>query len=102
MFSEITSPVADVLYGHGAYGKDPWGEGTVPVLRWYLHHDNVDLWAPGAADGTSKSVGRISAFGMPGSSGAAAPPKTPAGKGVQHRWLSTRSRYLSTSRGSTS
>jgi hypothetical protein len=57
MFSEITSPGADVLYGRGARGADPWGTGTVPVLRWYQHHDNTDSWAPGAADGTGRSVG---------------------------------------------
>jgi secreted trypsin-like serine protease len=57
MFSEIFSPGGDILYGRGAVGKDPWGEGTVPVLRWYRHYDNTDGWAPGAADGTGKSVG---------------------------------------------
>lgn len=57
MFSEITSPGADVLYGRGALGKDPWSDQIVPVLRWYLHHDNTDTWAPGAPDGTGKSIG---------------------------------------------
>lgn len=72
MFSEITSPGADILYARGAVGKDPWGEGTVPVLRWYQHHDNTDTWAPGAADGTGKSIGtgwntEISVSAEPGS-----------------------------------
>ncbi|MEV6236294.1 tachylectin-related carbohydrate-binding protein [Lentzea sp. NPDC051838] len=57
MFSEIFSPGGDVLYGRGAVGQGPWGEGTVPVLRWYAHQDNTDTWAPGAQDGTGKSVG---------------------------------------------
>ncbi len=72
MFSELTSPGADTIYARGAAGKDPWGEGTVPVLRWYQHHNNVDTWAPGAADGTGKSVGtgwntEISVSAEPGS-----------------------------------
>lgn len=57
MFSEIFSPGGDILYGRGALGKDPWGESTVPVLRWYAHQDNTDSWAPGAADGTGRSIG---------------------------------------------
>ncbi|MET9626474.1 tachylectin-related carbohydrate-binding protein [Lentzea sp. NPDC006480] len=57
MFSEIFSPGGDVLYGRGALGQGPWGEGTVPVLRWYAHQDNTDTWAPGAQDNTGKSVG---------------------------------------------
>ncbi|MDX3518254.1 tachylectin-related carbohydrate-binding protein [Streptomyces scabiei] len=57
MFSEVFSPGGDILYGRGAQGKDPWGSGTVPVLRWYSYHDNVDSWEPGAQDGTGRSVG---------------------------------------------
>ncbi|WP_170211770.1 tachylectin-related carbohydrate-binding protein [Saccharothrix australiensis] len=57
MFSEVFSPGGDTLYARGAWGKDPWGTGSVPVLRWYQHHDNTDTWEPGAADGTGRSIG---------------------------------------------
>ncbi|MET9229433.1 tachylectin-related carbohydrate-binding protein [Lentzea sp. NPDC003310] len=57
MFSEIFSPGGDLLYARGALGKNPWGDDTVPVLRWYAHYDNTDGWAPGAADNTGRSIG---------------------------------------------
>jgi hypothetical protein len=57
MFSEIFSPGGDILYGRGSIGPNPFGSGTVPVLRWYRHYDNTDTWAPAGSDGSGKPVG---------------------------------------------
>ncbi len=57
IFSEIFSPGADILYARGSYGKSPWGNETVPVLRWYRYSDNTDTWAPAGPDGAGVSVG---------------------------------------------
>lgn len=57
MFSEIFSPGADILYGRGSYGKDPWSGQPAPVLRWYRFSDNTDTWAPSGPDGAGVTVG---------------------------------------------
>ncbi|MEV4315854.1 tachylectin-related carbohydrate-binding protein [Actinocrispum sp. NPDC049592] len=57
MFSEIFSPGADILYGRGSHGANPWDGSQGPILRWYRHFDNTDTWAPAGPDGSGKAVG---------------------------------------------